>query len=194
VLFNSFEFGGFFLVVFAVYLVLPHRWQNRMLLVASYVFYGAWDWRFLSLIFLSTCLDFWVGRRLGATDDPKRRKRYLALSLFGNFSALGFFKYFDFFVENFVHLMQSVGISLSAPSLHIILPVGISFYTFQTVSYSIDVYRRQLEPTRRFEDFALFVAFFPSSSRAQSSAPAICLGRFPASGRSRSRLSMKAPT
>ncbi|MBW2273555.1 MAG: MBOAT family protein [Deltaproteobacteria bacterium] len=164
-LFNSFDFAFFLLVCLAVYYGLQlgaHcRAQNRVLLLASYVFYGAWDWRFLSLIAASTGVDYCVALALGRSDDPRRRRLLLGASLLTNLGILGFFKYANFFAENLQVLGASLGIELSRPLLEIVLPVGISFYTFQTLSYTIDVYRRRLEPTRDFFDFALFVAFFP---------------------------------
>jgi len=160
-LFNSLHFGIFFVIVYCLYLVLDHKWQNRMLLVASYVFYGAWDWRFLSLIWASTLLDYFCGIIIGESDDARRRKLFLFFSIFGNLSILGFFKYFDFFASSLQGMLGHFGLSVEPRLLHIILPVGISFYTFQTMSYTIDIYRNQMKPTKRFFDFALFVAFFP---------------------------------
>jgi D-alanyl-lipoteichoic acid acyltransferase DltB (MBOAT superfamily) len=132
-----------------------------MLLVASYVFYGAWDWRFLSLILTSTVVDYLVGLRLGQEYVERRRRWLLALSLTVNLGMLGVFKYFGFFAESFRQMLLAVGYEADPVMLSIVLPVGISFYTFQTLSYTIDVYRRDLEPTRDVLDFALFVAFFP---------------------------------
>jgi len=160
-LFNSLEFAVFFIIVYSLYRVLNHTLQNRMLLVASYIFYGAWDWRFLTLIFISTCLDYFCGIKIHRTDQVKIRKRYLFLSVFGNLSILGFFKYFNFFAENLQILIGQFGLSVEPRYLTIILPVGISFYTFQTMSYTIDIFRNRMKPTTRFLDFALFVAFFP---------------------------------
>jgi len=160
-LFNSFEFLVFFIIVYGLYLVLPHRWQNRMLLVASYVFYGWWDWRFLSLIFISTLLDYICGLKIEAADSKQRKKIFLIASLVGNLGLLGFFKYFNFFVGSAQELIRAFGGNPQTWHLNIILPVGISFYTFQTLSYTIDVYRGEMKPTRRFFDFALYVAFFP---------------------------------
>ncbi len=160
-LFNSLEFILFFTAVYCLYLVLKHKWQNRLLLVASYLFYGAWDWRFLSLIFISTVLDYFCGLRIHESKDIKKRKLFLLYSVIGNLSILGFFKYYNFFADNLQALSALFGFSLQLRFLTIILPVGISFYTFQTMSYTIDIYRRQMEPTRKFLDFALFVAFFP---------------------------------
>lgn len=159
-LFNSFQFAIFFIVVYSLYLLLSHKWQNRMLLLASYIFYGAWDWRFLSLIFISTILDYVCGLKIFILNDHKK-KLFLFFSIFGNLFILGFFKYFNFFASNLQTLLYNLGVSIQPRFLNIILPIGISFYTFQTMSYTIDIYRGQLEPTKKFLDFALFVAFFP---------------------------------
>ncbi|MDH5528867.1 MAG: MBOAT family protein, partial [Paracoccaceae bacterium] len=160
-LFSELTFWAFFAIVMAAYLVLPHKAQNRMLLVASYVFYAAWDWRFLSLILLSTFVDYLVGLALAGTEDERRRKRLLWLSLGINLGMLAVFKYLGFFIDSFQAMLAGIGYEADPLILSIVLPVGISFYTFQTLSYTIDVYRRELKPTRDFLDFALFVAFFP---------------------------------
>ena len=164
-LFNSYTFWIFFLAVYLLYRRLDHKWQNRMLLAASYVFYGAWDWRFLSLIWLSTGIDYVVGLKLGdrhgRETSQRARKGWLALSVCANLGLLGFFKYYGFFTHEMAGLLDSLGVPVALPSLNIVLPVGISFYTFQTMSYTIDVYRRQIGPTRNLEAFALYVAFFP---------------------------------
>jgi len=158
-LFVEFAFFPFFLLVFAVHWSLPqHRARKAWLLLASYFFYGFWDWRFLSLILVSTLVDYVVGRKLITTH---RRKLWLLFSLGTNLGLLGTFKYLGFFVESAVEMLTVLGFQPHVPTLEIILPVGISFYTFQTLSYSIDVYRRQLEPTKDILDLALFVAFFP---------------------------------
>ncbi|MBU1113243.1 MAG: MBOAT family protein [Candidatus Omnitrophica bacterium] len=132
-----------------------------MLLVASYVFYGAWDWRFLSLIWISTILDYICGIKIYESIDFKKRRLFLFLSILGNLSILGFFKYFNFFAANIQKLLGLFGVSVNPNFLNVILPVGISFYTFQTMSYTLDIYRKQMKPTRKLLDFALFVAFFP---------------------------------
>jgi len=132
-----------------------------MLLVASYVFYGAWDWRFLSLILFSTVLDYFCGLKIHESTDPQRKKLFLFLSVIINLSILGVFKYFNFFAFNFQRLFGLFGFSVQPLFLNIILPLGISFYTFQTMSYTIDIHRKEMEPTKNFFDFALFVAFFP---------------------------------
>ena len=160
-LFSELVFWGFFAVVMAAYLVLPHKAQNRMLLVASYVFYAAWDWRFLGLILISTMVDYLVGLSMAREHRDIRRKRLLWLSLGVNLGMLGVFKYLGFFIDSFQTFLAGVRFEADPLVLSIVLPVGISFYTFQTLSYTIDIYRRELEPTRDFLDFALFVAFFP---------------------------------
>ena len=160
-LFTELNFWIFFAVVSVLYVLLPHKAQNRMLLVASYVFYGAWDWRFLSLILLSTVADYFVGFAMARENVQARRKRLLWISLAVNLGMLGIFKYLGFFADSFTDLMGLFGYTPDPITLAIVLPVGISFYTFQTLSYTIDIYRRNLEPTRDFFDFALFVAFFP---------------------------------
>ncbi|MDB4979359.1 MAG: putative rane protein involved in D-alanine export, partial [Myxococcales bacterium] len=160
-LFNSFEFLAFLAVVYGLYLVLPHRWQNWMLLAASYVFYGWWNWRFLSLILFTTVLDYVVSLKVASSTNDRSKKLFLSISLICNLGLLGVFKYFNFFVESFIDLSVRLGFHLRWEPLHIILPVGISFFTFQSISYSIDVYRGHIAPPRKFLDFALFVAFFP---------------------------------
>ena len=165
--FNSIDFGIFFLIVISLYHVLPHRGQNRMLLAASYFFYGYWDWRFLSLIFVSTLCDFIAGLKIGtpsegdAAGGALRKRRWLQLSIFVNLGLLGVFKYFNFFIGSLDLALGKMG--FDAPHLHlnIVLPVGISFYTFQTMSYTADIYRQRMKPSRDFFDFALFVSFFP---------------------------------
>jgi D-alanyl-lipoteichoic acid acyltransferase DltB (MBOAT superfamily) len=161
VLFNSFEFLGFIVAVYCLYLVLDRKWQNRMLLAASYVFYGSWDWRFLSLIAISTGVDFICGAQIHKALRPRRRKLFLAISMAVNLGLLGTFKYFDFFAESLQALAAGFGWQFTPVTIDLILPVGISFYTFQTMSYTIDIYRGKLEPSRSLLDFALFVAFFP---------------------------------
>ena len=160
-LFNSIQFFIFFAVVFFTYIALPHRWQNRMLLLASYIFYGSWDWRFLSLLIFSTTLDYFFALRIGRANQSGHRRNWMLASLVVHLSILGFFKYFNFFADSFILLMQKAGIQVSPLVLNIVLPVGISFYTFQALSYTIDVYRGILKPADRWCDFALYVAFFP---------------------------------
>jgi len=135
--------------------------QNAFLLLASYTFYGWWDWRFLSLIIFSTLIDYFVGLRIASANSPKKSKLWLVVSLVINLGLLGFFKYFNFFVDSWVAIWGEFGIIVDPWSLNIILPVGISFYTFQTLSYSIDIYRGQLKPTKDLLSFAVFVSYFP---------------------------------
>ncbi len=160
-LFNTLTFWAFFVVVLLLYYAAPRPWRKVILLVASYTFYGMWDWRFLSLIALSTVVDFFCAQRISKSDKDSIRRRLLVLSIAVNLSILGFFKYFNFFAENTVALLNLVGIGVTPLLIDVVLPVGISFYTFQTMSYTIDVYRRQTHPTRSFLNFANFVAFFP---------------------------------
>ncbi len=160
-LFNSFEFLIFLTVVYGLYLALPHRLQNWMLLAASYVFYGWWDWRFLSIILFTTVLNYLVSLKVSRSTSDRSRKLFLSISVICNLGLLAVFKYFNFFVGSFIDLALRLGFHLRWEPLHIILPVGISFFTFQSIGYSIDVYRGQISPPRRFLDFALFVAFFP---------------------------------
>ncbi|MBN1687679.1 MAG: MBOAT family protein [Candidatus Omnitrophica bacterium] len=160
-LFNTVEFLIFFVIVYSLYLLLSFRWQNRMLLLASYIFYGWWDWRFLGLILISTAVDYYCGIKIEESAEEIRRKKYLALSVIVNLGLLGFFKYFNFFAESLQEAVSLFGWTIHPVTLRIVLPIGISFYTFQTMSYTIDIYRREIQPTRRFFDFALFVAFFP---------------------------------
>jgi len=161
-LFNSYTFWIFFAVVLAVQRRLPHRSQNSLLLVASYVFYAYWDWRFLSLILASTAVDYFVALAIEDGGKSARQKKLLLLvSVTFNLGMLAVFKYLNFFVHEAVELLHLLGIAVSEPSLGIILPVGISFYTFQTLSYTVDVYRGQTTAARGFLDFALYVSFFP---------------------------------
>ena len=159
--FNSFEFFVFLALTLGVYWLVRHRAQNVLLLVASYVFYGWWDYRFLSLIWISTIADFLIAQRLAATSVESHRKRWLFGSLAVNLGILGFFKYFDFFVDSAADLLETIGLSANAPTLSIVLPIGISFYTFQTISYTFDVFRRRIEPERDIVTFGVYVAFFP---------------------------------
>ncbi len=163
-LFNSPEFLLFLPIVFGLYWFVTQRnlkAQNLLLLVASYVFYGWWDWRFLGLIALSTIVDFLVGIRIEEAPDKARKKRWLWVSLAVNLGILGYFKYANFFIENWISAWDSLGVTMHASTLQVILPVGISFYTFQTLSYSIDIYRGNLKATRDPVAFGAFVSFFP---------------------------------
>jgi alginate O-acetyltransferase complex protein AlgI len=162
-LFNTWQFAAFFAVVFTLYHLLSRvgpRWQNHLLLLTGYVFYGTWDWRFCGLLLLSTVLDYGVGILMA--DAPKaKRKSLLVLAVVVNLALLGFFKYFNFFTDSLVALGQSLGITLHTPTLRVILPVGISFYTFQSMAYTIDVYRGRCPPVRNFLLYATYVSYFP---------------------------------
>jgi alginate O-acetyltransferase complex protein AlgI len=164
-LFNSVEFAIFLPIVLTVYYLLPHKAQNRFLLFASCLFYAAWDWRFLFPLLFSTTIDYYAAYRMEdliRTGAPKEaRKKYLVISIVTNLGLLGFFKYFNFFNTSLADLAATFGWKLNPVMLEIILPVGISFYTFQALSYTIDVYRGQLHATRHFADFLLAVLYLP---------------------------------
>lgn len=163
-LFNSLDFLVFLPLVFIGYWLLRSAGfyvQNILLLVASYVFYGWWDWRFLLLIGGSTVLDYCVGLFMNKTESQRQRKLLLWLSIAINLGLLGFFKYCNFFIDSFADLLEFFGLQANRTSLSIILPVGISFYTFQTLSYTIDIYRKKLTHTKDFIAFAAFISFFP---------------------------------
>lgn len=163
-LFNSIEFAIFLPIVFILYWFVTNRnlkLQNILLVLASYVFYGWWDWRFLSLIIFSSSIDYFVGIGLGKTNEQRKRKLLLLTSVFINIGLLWFFKYFNFFAESFANAFTLLGNPINSSRLNIILPVGISFYTFQTLSYSIDLYKRKIEPTKDIVSFFAFVSFFP---------------------------------
>ena len=159
--FNSVHFVLFFVVVYALYRALPHRAQNWLLLLSSYYFYGAWDWRFLGLLIGSTIVDYFCALYISSRQGPRQRRFALIVSLGFNLTMLGFFKYFNFFAESLQTLAGTAGWHLDTVTLRVVLPIGISFYTFMTMSYVIDVYRRDIEPTRHPLDFAVFVAYFP---------------------------------
>jgi len=163
-LFNSIDFAIFLPIVFILYWFVTNKnlkLQNFLIVAASYLFYGWWDYRFLSLILFSTIVDYTVGRKLRLEGNQTKRKILLWTSILVNLGFLGFFKYYNFFLDNFITAFSFFGAEIKANSLNIILPVGISFYTFQTLSYSIDVYKRKLEPTKDFIAFSAFVSFFP---------------------------------
>lgn len=163
--FNSLEFFIFLPIVFLLYWYVFKKnvkTQNIFILCASYLFYGWWDWRFLSLILLSTTVDYFIGSRINGTDNQESRKLWLWVSVIFNVGLLGFFKYFNFFVDSWIDMVSLVGYDIKSTwTLRIILPVGISFYTFQTMSYSFDIYYKKLKPTKDFLSFAAFVSFFP---------------------------------
>jgi len=163
-LFNSIEFFVFIFIFWLAFWFVfskSSKQQNLLILVASYVFYGWWDYRFLSLLLFSSSADFLIGLWLEGTPSKKVRKVLLGISLTVNLGLLGFFKYFNFFVESFIGAFESIGVHLEGASLSIILPVGISFYTFQTLSYTLDIYNKRLTPTRDPIRFFAFVSFFP---------------------------------
>lgn len=162
-LFNSLTFFIFLSIVIPLYLLLPHRLQNRMLLAASFIFYGWWDWRFCSLLIISTGVNFYCGIQIYKYLNADRiAKRWKLAAIIFNVSLLGFLKYFNFFTSELTNALSQMGVNWNLNSLHIILPVGISFYTFQTLSYSMDIYQRDLKPAKNILDFALFVSFFPT--------------------------------
>ena len=163
-LFNTLDFAVFFPLVLLLYWTVFNRTiklQNIFLVVVSYIFYSFWDWRFLSLIFASSLVDYFVGQQLALSSKKSHRKLLLMVSLLFNLGLLFTFKYFNFFVETFVDAFSIFGTRFNFESWQILLPVGISFYTFQTLSYTIDIYRKQIEPTRDPVAFFAFVSFFP---------------------------------
>ena len=164
-LFNSIEYFLFLPLFFALYWTLAKystiRTRNIFILAGSYVFYGWWDWKYLILIIISSFIDYSVGIGISRNESKKIKKRFLYLSLAANLGMLGYFKYSNFFIENFAELLQSIGFNPNISSLEIILPVGISFYTFQTLSYSIDIYRGKMKPTKDIVAFFTYVSFFP---------------------------------
>ncbi len=180
--FNSFLFFVFFVITYTVYLSCGQKWQNRILLLASYIFYGTWDYRFLFLILFSSLANYLAGHKIKSSDSEKKRTAWLWVSVVFNLGILGFFKYYNFFVDALADLMHWFGWGNHTFTLHIVLPVGISFYTFKTISYVIDIYRNKLSPTESLVDFSLYVAFFPQLiagpiERATSLLPQICSKR-----------------
>jgi alginate O-acetyltransferase complex protein AlgI len=187
-LFNSFQFLVFLPIVLAIYYPLPHKAQNRFLLLASLFFYASWDWRFLAPLLITTSIDFWCARRMGAIVSVRglapERKPYLIVSVIANLALLGFFKYFNFFAGSAEQLVRLFGVHLNPWTLRVILPVGISFYTFQALSYTIDVYRGQMHATSSYFDFLLAVLYFPHLvagpiQRANSLLPQVTKPRSP---------------
>lgn len=159
---TSLSFVLFFALVLGVYWsIRTPKWQNAFLLFASYVFYAWWDWRFCALLAASTLLDFLVALMLGRTQRRRARKALLSISLVGQLSVLCIFKYYRFLAPEFARLLQALGWSVSVEVLDVALPLGISYYTFKTLSYTIDVYRGQIEPVRSLVDYGAYVAFFP---------------------------------
>ena len=161
-LFNSLTFVVFFVVVVALYWgITSWTLRKNLLVVASYIFYGAWNPPFAALLFGTTAMDFWLGRQMAKAQDRHRRRRWLVASVCMNLSMLGFFKYGNFLLVNFQWLLARIGVIYQPPHLDILLPVGISFYTFHSLSYTLDIYRGVLQPTRSLRDFVLAVSFFP---------------------------------
>jgi alginate O-acetyltransferase complex protein AlgI len=163
-LFNSIDFAIFLPILFILYWFVTNKnlkLQNFLIVIASYTFYGWWDWRFLSLIIFSTLVDYAIGKLLSKEERIIKRKILLWSSIAVNLGFLGFFKYYNFFLDNFISAFSFFGTPINAQGLNIILPVGISFYTFQTLSYTIDVYKKKLQPTKDVVAFAAFVSFFP---------------------------------
>ena len=182
--FNSLQYAAFLPTVLVLYWSLPRRFRMPLLLVASYVFYGAWDYRFLTLIWISTAADYWIGLTLGRSTGEGRRRALLVASLSVNLGILASFKYFGFFVDSAAALLDKVGLQPNLPVIEVLLPVGISFYTFQTLSYTFDIYRRRMEPCRDPVAFATFVAYFPQLvagpiERARRLLPALQADRSP---------------
>ena len=162
--FNSLIFAVFLLSVFLFYWSLPGEprgIRNAFLLIASYIFYGWWDWHFLGLILLNSTVDYVLGLSLHQTQSNRKRKILLGISLTTNLGILGFFKYYDFFIDSAMEVLQTIGLQANFHTLAIILPVGISFYTFQTLSYTIDIYRGKIAPTHNIIAYFAFVSFFP---------------------------------
>src|SRR5215467_6782068 len=160
-LFDTPIYVVFLTLVVIAYWCLNFRQQNRFLLVASYIFYGWWDWRFLCLMIASTVIDYFIAIKIEDAKEPRLRRSLLVLSLVINFSILGFFKYFNFFVDSFAGALSALGINVSVPVLRIILPPGISFYTFQEVAYIVDVYKGKVAASRSFVNYSLFISLFP---------------------------------
>ena len=163
-LFNSLSYLIFLPIVFILYWTIKserYRWQNILLIIASYIFYGAWDYRFLFLLIFSTSLDYFTGLKIFQVQSKKRKKIWLLISIIINLGFLGFFKYYNFFIESFADLLSFVGLQPNIWTLKIILPVGISFYTFHGLSYVLDIYNGKIKPTGNIVDYSLFVCFFP---------------------------------
>ncbi len=163
-LFNSLNFAIFLPIVFFFYWFVTNkalRVQNLLLLVSSYFFYACWNWHFLSLLFFSTFLDYFTGIKMAESATKGSRKFWFWLSIIINLGFLGAFKYYDFFAESFAEAASNLGFQINPATLNIILPVGISFYTFHGLSYVIDIYNDKIKPEKNFVDYAVFVSFFP---------------------------------
>lgn len=160
-LFNSIDFVLFFIAIFLIYWFLPKRFKNIFLLITCYVFYASWNWKFLSLILISTFVNYFCGLAIYNAKNLSFRRLYLVLPITIDLSLLGFFKYYDFFVESLVNVLKLADINFGLTTLNIILPLGISFYTFETISYVIDIYKKKFAPIENIVDFAVFVAYLP---------------------------------
>jgi alginate O-acetyltransferase complex protein AlgI len=160
-LFNSLPFAYFFLLLFPIYWALPRKPQNFLLLGAGYYFYSCWDPRFLALLIASTVMDYFCGIAVDRIEAPRKRKAFVCLSMALNLGMLGYFKYVNFFAESLQIALDRMGVHVPIGHLNVVLPIGISFYTFQSMSYVIDVYRKDIPPTKNFIEFAAFVSFFP---------------------------------
>jgi alginate O-acetyltransferase complex protein AlgI len=162
-LFNSFKFAYFFAALLPAYWILRkhYRWQNLLLLSAGYFFYACWNPKFLTLLVISTAMDYFCGLAVDRIEAPSKRKAFVALSMVLNLGMLGYFKYYNFFAESLQVMLAKGGLNIPLAQLNVVLPIGISFYTFQSMSYVIDVYRRHIKPTKNFIEFATFVSFFP---------------------------------
>jgi D-alanyl-lipoteichoic acid acyltransferase DltB (MBOAT superfamily) len=163
-LFNSISFALFLPIAFTIYWLLSNkfeRFQNLFLLAASYFFYSCWDWKFLFLLIFSTLLDFFTGLRMFDSTSVRNKKIWFWISIIVNLGFLGVFKYYNFFIQSFTEGVAGVGFSIHPMTLNIILPIGISFYTFHGLSYVIDIYKDRIQPERNFIDYAVFVSFFP---------------------------------
>ena len=160
-IFNSFQFLIFLVIVVVAYWQLKLRAQNVLLLVASYLFYGWWDWRFLGLLWLTTIVDFIAGQKIEAGSTDRERRGWLIGQVSFNLGILAFFKYFNFFTDSTEHVLRSLGLSVGSPAVEILLPIGISFYVFHEISYAVDIYRRRLTAERNLLTYALFIAYFP---------------------------------
>jgi D-alanyl-lipoteichoic acid acyltransferase DltB (MBOAT superfamily) len=163
-LFNSIEFAIFLPIVFVLYWFVAkknYKWQNLLIVISSFVFYGWWDWRFLFLMIFSASIDFFAGIQIQRSDNQKRKKTFLLISIFINIGNLGVFKYFNFFIDNFIRTFGFLGYQINKLSLEVILPLGISFYTFQALSYTIDVYKNKLNAVKDPVSFFAYISFFP---------------------------------
>ena len=159
-LFNSIHYAIFLPIIFILYWSFNKKlkWQNILLLIASYYFYSCWDWRFLFLLLFSTFLDYFSGLQIAKSDKASIRKFWFWLSILVNLTFLGFFKYYNFFIESFAEMLRQIGFNPNLWTLNIILPVGISFYTFHGLSYVIDIYKKRISPEKDWILYSLFVS------------------------------------